>query len=210
MRLADRTLPDALFASYRPVLVAGYGTPVGCHDIGHALRVARWANRLSGEAGADARLCVLAALFHDIGYDSGPGRADHELRSAAAVRVALRDLPDADVATVAEAVASRRFSKLTEPKSPVGMVLDDADNLDALGYVGVARAFLWLGEHRPDPDGPPRDAVADGLAKHVEEKLGRLADLMHTDAAREIAVRRTATVTAFVEGLREETGDDAG
>lgn len=202
-----KTSLSVLLERYRDVLEAGYGPAIGCHDLGHAIRVARLAERIAAAERIDPTPCMLAALFHDIGYRQGQSgkRADHEVRSAAIVERALAgDFAIADIRTITAAVRARRFAKLTERKSSVGRVLDDADNLDALGLIGIARAYLWLGEYRPRFSGAPEIAVCESLAAHCEQKLDQIAVSMHTAAGRALAVERHSRLRAFMTDLRNE------
>jgi uncharacterized protein len=190
--------------------VAGSGP---CHDLSHAVRVALLAERIAAEEGSDRRLAALAGLVHDVGHAfSGPAD-DHNIRSADWLRQRLPGRVSADdLAILVEATSRRRFRYLTEPApSATAAILDDADNLDALGAHGVARAFLWLGEHgRP---GVPTDLaeVAEGdvgaLRRHWAEKLERLPALMRTRPGRRLAAQRAARLRDFLDRLDLEVAD---
>ena len=99
---------------------------------------------------------------------------------------------------ICEAINSVSFSrnKGKRPCTPEGRVVQDADRLDAMGAIGVARAFAYGGEH-----GRP---LASSI-QHFYDKLLLLRDEMNTDAARQIALRRHAFMTAFLEEYRTET-----
>lgn len=209
------SLTSSCFRRYQSALVSGYRDNGPCHDLGHATRVARLAERIARDEGMEAELPVLAALFHDIGHAeaAASGRDDHELRASAAARQILRiKLSPHELDTVCEAIAGRRFAKRGEPRSATGAVLDDADNLDAIGTTGVARVFLWLGEHpsvRPFPDDPWVLAQQPYAAfgKHWDEKLQHLASGMRTATGVRLATARCAQTREFLASLEAEISD---
>ena len=128
-----------------PALVPWYAGVSPCHDLSHVVRVAVLAERIAAAEGAGADAAVLAALLHDAGHgvSDRAGTDDHEERSARIAADLLRDrVPAPVLAEILDAISGRRFRKLALPRERVGAVLDDADNLDALGHIGVARAFL--------------------------------------------------------------------
>jgi uncharacterized protein len=210
------SLTSSCFRHYQGALVSGYRDNGSCHDIGHAVRVARLAERIAHDERMEATLPVLAALFHDIGHAAAgaSGRDDHELRSSEAARQALRiKLSPHELDVVCEAIAGRRFAKRGGPRSATGMVLDDADNLDAIGMTGVARVFLWLGEHPnlwPFPDDPrvlARQPYA-AFQKHWDEKLQHLASGMRTATGARLAAARCAQMREFLASLKAEISSD--
>jgi uncharacterized protein len=209
------SLTSSCFRRYQSALVSGYRDNGPCHDIGHATRVARLAERIAHDEGMEAKLPVLAALFHDIGHAeaAASGRDDHELRASEAARQVLRiKLSPHELDTVCEAIAGRRFAKRGEPRSATGAVLDDADNLDAIGTTGVARVFLWLGEHpnlRPFPDDFCVLAQQPYAAfqKHWDEKLQHLASGMRTATGARLAALRCAQMREFLTSLKAEISD---
>lgn len=194
--------------------ISAAGAAIGpCHDAAHAVRVAVLAEFIARAEHADPDAAVLAALTHDLGHAAASqhGTDDHETRSAQ-IAIELLDglVPAAIVDDVGEAVAGRRFRQLGHPRRPTGAVLDDADNLDALGYSGAARAFLWIGEHGRPVTGPSADpavlAVQDlvALESHWTVKLSLLPGLMHTPTGARLAAVRASSTLSFLTGLRDE------
>jgi HD superfamily phosphodiesterase len=107
--------------------------------------------------------------------------------------------------------------KPCEPRTPEAAVVQDADRLDALGAVGIARTFLVAGSlgsalaHPTDPfptRRPPDDRRF--AVDHFYAKLLTLAGTMRTDAGRAEAERRTAFLRTFLHHLADEFGTDAG
>lgn len=209
------SLTSSCFRRYQSALVSGYRGNGPCHDLGHAIRVAGLAERIAHDEGIEAKLPVLAALFHDIGHAAATAseRDDHELRSSEAARQALRsELSPHELDTVCEAIAGRRFAKRGEPRSATGAVLDDADNLDGIGTTGVARVFLWLGEHldlrlfADDLHVVARQPYT-AFQKHWDEKLQHLASGMRTATGARLAAARSTHMREFLTSLKAEISD---
>lgn len=189
----------------------------GAHDLAHAIRVARNAWILAPSEGADAETCVAAALFHDLVHrpKNHPDAPRTALWSADEARAWCASHPELRPRTeaVAEAIRTHSFSSGSAPTSLEGAILQDADRLDALGAIGIARCFatggamgaeLW---HPEDPWGQahPSDDKAWSL-DHFPLKLLRLRDTFHTEAGRREASRRHAVLEAFRDALRHELG----
>jgi uncharacterized protein len=113
------------------------------HDFDHALRVLQVARRIALAEGADLAIVSAAALLHDIG--EGEGRKDHHLLGAAMTREILREQPPEFVDAVAHAIEAHRFRADPAPRTLEARVVSDADKLDAIGAIGVARVFAHAG-----------------------------------------------------------------
>src|SRR5262245_36207053 len=100
------------------------------HDIAHCLRVADWTVRIAGDA-APARLCIAAALLHDVVNvpKNHPDRGRASERSADVAREVLGELGvgSADVELIAHAIRDHSFTRGAKPESPLGKALQDAD-----------------------------------------------------------------------------------
>jgi uncharacterized protein len=191
------------------------------HDWYHVRRVARLAETLVQEMEpkrVDEDVLFAAVWLHDIGRakeDRGE-IADHAEWGAREAAEILRGLgADADtIEAVQHCVRAHRYSNDVEPETREAEILSDADNLDALGAVGVARTFSYggeLGQPIHDPDLPPEDddtAVGATQFNHIHEKLLSLRDRMYTDAGREAADERHAYVAEFVERLEREAAGE--
>lgn len=189
----------------------------GAHDLGHALRVARMAEVLALESGADAECCVAAALLHDLVYlpknhPDSPRTAILGAEQALEWARATPALASRSEA-IAAAIATHSFSGGAQPRSLEGAVLQDADRLEAIGAIGLARCFatggamgadLWHGED-PWAEHRPLDDKRFSL-DHFEQKLLRLAGRMNTEAGRQRAQIRHQVLVAFLESLRQELG----
>lgn len=190
------------------------------HDWPHAFRVRRNAMEIARSEGADLRVVELAALLHDI--------ADHKFHGGdetAGPREARRWLEGQDVQKpvadeVCQIIARLSFKGAkvnAEPLSLAGQCVQDADRLDALGAIGVARAFAY-GGHKGrllyDPAKPPQlhdsfEAYKKGdgpTLNHFYEKLLLLKDRMHTTTGRRMAEERHAFLEEFLRHFLDEWG----
>ena len=170
-------------------------TNAGGHDVEHTMRVYRNTLRIAEEEqGCDVEIAALAALLHDAD--------DHKLfatKNNANARRFLQDnhVPEQTIDRICEVINSVSYSRNRgkAPETPEGRVVQDADRLDAMGAIGVARTFAYGGEH-----GRP---MADSV-RHFYDKLLRLKALMNTKAGREMAQHRHAFLEAFLKEYLEE------
>ncbi|WP_286680998.1 HD domain-containing protein [Methanoculleus sp. DTU007] len=170
----------------------------GAHGFDHTGRVVRLSEEIGAREGADMDILIPAALFHDIArpLEERTG-ALHEEEGARMAEAYLRSIgyPEDRIAAIAHAVRAHRYSTGIDPATLEARVLSDADKLDAMGAVGIARTFMQAGER----GGGIPDAV-----DHIRAKLLNLKDLMYTKTAREIAAKRHALLVAFLAALEEE------
>lgn len=172
----------------------------GAHDLDHVLRVTRLCEEIGVAEGADMRVLIPAALFHDIArpLEKETG-IPHEEEGARIAEEYLRQAgyDTGRIPAIVHAIRTHRYSTGAEPDTLEARVLSDADKLDAMGAVGIARTFMQAGEHG--------DGI-EGALGHIHEKLLKLRGLMYTDGAREIALRRHALLEQFVDSLEDEIG----
>jgi uncharacterized protein len=204
-----------------PAVVARLPPGEMAHDQHHLVRVYRWALRLAPEAGADADLAGATALVHDLAFvaKDSPDRALGGERSATAAPVVLAAagyLPD-EIAAISSAVRTSSWSRGLAPENALGVVLQDADRLDALGAIGLLRTaacgqFMASAE-RPGRFYDPLDPLAASaralddrtqVVDHLYAKLFRLAAGMHLPTAKVEAERRNRFLHAFVAQLQHE------
>ncbi len=189
------------------------------HDLDHVRRVVALARHIARVEGADEAIVACAAWLHDMerGREDAGGE-DHAVAGARTARQVLPGsglFPPEDVETIADAIASHRFRSGPPPSSVEARCLFDADKLDALGAVGVGRAYMMAGEHgqrlHSEVDGGevPRHVGEIDHAEYspVEEytvKLRHLPDRMTTDEGGRLAERRSAFMASFFEELEAE------
>lgn len=202
----------------------------GGHDFDHVLRVTALAERIARAEGADLAVVQAAALLHDLA--ESVDRERHHLLGAQRAREVLAGQPPAYVDAVAHAIEAHRFRHDPQPITLEAQVLSDADKLDAIGAIGVARAFayagaagtaLWQKSWREianyiateggDAMGDARNAPAALGAAYtpVHEfvyKLDRIPDRLYTASARAIALGRREVMREFFDRLdREAVGE---
>jgi len=213
---ADIALWEARFERF-----VTQGTSDAAHDLAHVLRVVANARRLAASEGARLEVVVPAAWLHDcvsVPKDS-PQRRE---ASALAARIAgqfLRDCayPAGLIPAVEHAIEAHSFSARIPAKTPEARVVQDADRLDALGAVGIARCLMLggaMGRALYDPSEPfPKVRRPDDSANvldHFYLKLFGLADTMTTEAGREEARSRTAFMREYMRQLGAELPEDEG
>jgi len=195
------------------------------HNFDHVLRVLKLAERIGRIEGADMRVLRAAVLLHDIARaDEDAGGACHAEVGAERARLILAGQPAEQVEAVAQAVRAHRFRGAHRPKTVEAMVLHDADKLDAIGAIGVARAYAIAGRcaqrlwAKVPPDyhqrglAEARGDVASEDHTPVHEfryKLSRLQDMMLTETARQIALSRHRFMVEFFQHLELEVEGEA-
>ncbi|UTT44180.1 HD domain-containing protein [Exiguobacterium aurantiacum] len=171
------------------------------HDMAHLERVRRLAIHLAEGEAVDGLVLTLAALLHDV-EDEKLGR-EAGLVARHLDTLALDPDRREHVLTI---IGETSFSKQTDPSTRESAILQDADRLDAIGAIGIARTFQFAGSRGSSLYGEhdPTSAVA-----HFDAKLFRLANQMHTERARQIARERHAFMVTFLDRFEAEwTGQD--
>ena len=187
------------------------------HDTEHIRRVVANATRLARAEGASLDVVVPAAWLHDcvsVPKDSPDRPRASALAAAEAVRL-LRDwdLPADLLPPIAHAIEAHSFSAGIATRTREAAVLQDADRLDALGAIGLARCVMLgaeLGRPLYLPDDPfCEQRQPDDLASSVDHFYTKLLGLpasFQTAAGREEAKRRTEILHQFLSELRHELG----
>jgi uncharacterized protein len=170
----------------------------GSHGLDHVLRVVYLCEVIGKEEGADMRVLLPAAFFHDIArpVEKETG-IPHEEAGALMAERYLRSIryDEECIPGITHAIRTHRYSTGKEPETREARILSDADKLDAMGAVGIARTFIRAGEHR----GEIRDAI-----DHVHKKLLNLSGLMYTKTGRTLAEDRHRFLSMFVRTLTNE------
>lgn len=171
------------------------------HDFFHMKRVARTAGEISVKEGADLFITEAAAWVHDIG--------DAKLSTDPAAEVERLhkflhsiDCTTEEIQKISEAVKNVSFSKGSVPATVEGRIVQDADRLDAIGAVGIARTFAYGGAngqliwHNSHTSGTS--------VQHFYDKLLKLKGLMNTSSAVEIAEERHKFMESYLNQFFEE------
>jgi uncharacterized protein len=187
----------------------------GAHDLSHIRRVVYNAQALAEQEAASLAIVLPAAWLHDcvvVSKDSPHRSQASQLAAATAVRfLRAQSYPEQFLEGIAHAIAAHSFSAQIPPETLEAKVVQDADRLDAIGAVGIARAFIIGGQlGRPiyDEADPfcrkrePDDFVA--TVDHFYTKLFKLVDTMQTEAGRREAQIRTIFLRDFLAQLERE------
>ena len=165
------------------------------HGFDHTFRVYKNAMRIADTEQCDRQIVALAALLHDAD--------DYKLFDTADNANARRFLKEHGVAReqterIIAAINSVSFSKNRDrkPETIEGQIVQDADRLDAIGAVGIARTFAYGGRHGRN---------LESSIAHFHEKLLLLKDMLNTEMAREIAAERHDFMLQFLKHWHEET-----
>ncbi|WP_024693986.1 HD domain-containing protein [Pseudomonas syringae] len=189
----------------------------GSHDIAHLLRVWKNVCAIRNHEGGDARLLLAATLLHDcVAVEkNSPFRASASRLAAARATDVLTEMgwDELSIASVAHAIEAHSFSAQITPLTLEARILQDADRLDALGMVGVARVFYVsgrMGRHLYDPEDPqstqrPYDDQQFAV-DHFHTKLLHLADGFQTDTGASLAKVRHERLKRCLDELMEEIG----
>lgn len=186
------------------------------HDWFHIDRVRKLALEIAAREGADLFICELAALLHDV--------ADEKLNDSKQAGLDKVEqwlclhVSDPHVVThVMTIIATMSYNGGKNPPMETleGQVVQDADRLDALGAIGIARTFMYAGSkgsimHHPDKDFSQYEYRAAGKSAiyHFYEKLLKLKDLMNTAYAKEMAVIRHQWMEMYLEQFYKEWNVD--
>ncbi len=188
------------------------------HDFEHIIRVYKNAEMISKqEESVDLDIVLAAALLHDlVVYPKGSSKtinsADDSAEIAKKILLEYKDYPREKIEKVADAIRTHSYSKRLVPETLEGKILQDADRLDAIGAIGIARTFSVGGsENRSlynptDPFCESERQLDDTqwTLDHIKKKLMILKNSMHTKTAKKIAEERTEFMELFLNQLRKE------
>ncbi|MDM8528021.1 HD domain-containing protein [Anaerolineales bacterium HSG24] len=175
------------------------------HDFDHVLRVLANAKRIGEAEEANMAILQTAVLLHDIArVDQERTGKDHALVGAERARQILTDLayqPEF-IQAVYHAIITHRFRGDNPPTTLEAKILYDADKLDSIGAIGIARVFAYAGHiNRP----LWRDDTNEYTAlQEYNRKLVKIKDRLFTVSARQIAIGRHRFTSTFMEQITAE------
>ena len=187
------------------------------HDLEHVRRVVRRARILAAEEKAELDIVVPAAWLHDavtVPKDSPLRATASRLAADQAVRwLGAWGWPEALLPEIAHAIEAHSFSAGLPPRTIEAKVLQDADRLEAIGAIGLARC-LMLGGAMGRPLYVPADPFCESrpaddrlsAVDHCYTKLLKLEGTMQTEVGRREARQRTEFLRLFLAQLRQEIG----
>ena len=185
------------------------------HDFDHIMRVYKNAQKICKNEKVNPKLVLCAVLLHDIiSFPKSDKRSKlSSIKSAEASQKILKkyDFTRDEIQIISEAIRDHSFSQKKTPKTIEGKILQDADRLDAIGAIGIARVFAVAGsEKRPfyNPDDPFCKKRSSDDQKwtldHFYKKLLLLEPLMNTKSGKSEAKRRTMVLKNFLSDLKKE------
>ncbi|WP_448110432.1 HD domain-containing protein [Pseudomonas lini] len=189
----------------------------GAHDLSHLQRVWHNVRTLHAQEGGDLEVLLAAVLLHDcVAVEKNSPLRSQASRLAAqkasTVLIAM-DWPDAKITAVAHAIEAHSFSANITPTTLEAKIIQDADRLDSLGMLGVARTFYIAGRmgsalYDPlDPEAKERDYDDKRFClDHFQTKLLHLADGFQTTTGQRLAQIRHERLKGFMELFKEEIG----
>ncbi len=192
----DSVFPEERIDEYSKRILEENGK--GAHTYDHTKRVLSLCIEIGTELGANKRVLGAAALLHDIGrpFEEERGKS-HSILSGEISKDFLKDIgySELEVEQVIDAIRTHRFSEGLEPETIEGRILSDADKLDAIGAVGIFRAIAQA---------TVSGKGIHGFLQHADEKLLKLRDLLYTEQAKAIALKRHQLLEGFVNHLQNE------
>lgn len=185
------------------------------HDLAHVQRVVRNAEFLAASMDADANIWVPSAWLHDCVYLSKKDDSVHRASTLSADKAILflRSLsfPERYFQDIHHAIEAHSYSSDIKPQTTEAKLIQDADRLDALGAIGIARCFATGGSmgssiYHPDDPFPQHREPNDMryMVDHFYRKLLKLPPTFNTEPARLEAQRRVAIMEAFLDELSIE------
>ena len=197
-------MDDALLSAAESYVRAFFAGDATGHDAEHTMRVYRLAVRIAREEGANEQVVGLAALLHDVDDAKLSPQTAAELGNARAF-LAAHDVAPVVAEAVLTAIREVSFSKngATPPSTPESACVRDADRLDAMGALGIARAFAFggaRGRALHDPTGEDRTTTI----QHFYDKLLRLSAMMSTASGKRLARHRHQVLVDFLDEFSAE------
>lgn len=187
----------------------------GSHDVAHLHRVWKNCRQISQDEGGDQQILCAAVLLHDcVAVEkNSPQRhlASRMAAEKASIALATLGWSDENINKTAHAIEAHSFSAAIPPQTLEAKILQDADRLDAIGMIGVARCFYIGGRMRralydaADPLAQQRQYDDKRFTlDHFETKLFKLQEGFQTAAGRRMAALRTERMRRFLSELLEE------
>lgn len=176
--------------------VTGRQPPDPAHDIAHLRRVVGCAMRLARTEGARLEVVLPAAWLHDLVWvaKNDPRRSEASILSALAAVELLKEwgYPAELLPEVGHAIEAHSYSAGVEPRTLEAEIVQDADRLDALGAVGVARCFATAGS---------MGSSLENAVQHFHDKLFKIVETLRTEAARTEGRERAGWMRDFLARL---------
>jgi len=173
------------------------------HDYSHTLRVHALTRTIAAEEGAYVPLAELAALLHDVDdHKLSPDTAQGKDRAVAFLQ--SQNVPPEEISRIVRIIDQISFSRnILPPDTPEGKCVQDADRLDAMGAIGIARTFAYGGSHGKTIYDPAGQDTGSSIA-HFYDKLLLLKDRMNTRTGARLAQHRHEVLEEFLAEFFDE------
>lgn len=208
----DKTIINAALEFVRNTFNDDYSG----HDYFHTLRVYKMSTRIAEQENANLIIVQLAALLHDVD-DIKLSPETYVNKGRAVDFLRKHGVSEAMIKTICNIIGEVSFkgTDSVTPETIEGRCVQDADRLDAIGAIGIARAFAYGGNHNRiihDPEiKPDVNMDADKYQSHISttinhfyEKLFQLKDLMNTDTAKKISEQRDDYMRTYISEFLDE------
>jgi uncharacterized protein len=229
-QIFNQNMDNKIFQKIKGIVEKEENCTDAGHDMDHTMRVYNTCLELAKSyPDADLEIIQYAALLHDIGgqkeIQDKSGGTDQAIVGAEMAGPILREfgLSEEKIKHVQECIISHRFKTDNQPKTIEAKILFDADKLDAIGAIGVARAFVWVGNnhakiyYRPENleqyakenlngkiNGRIQDKSKHSFQIEFETKIKFIVDKLYTEKAKEIGRERTEFFRNFLQRLEQE------
>ena len=198
------------------------------HNFDHVMRVYNLALHLAENETVDLDVIKAAVLLHDIGgkkeVDDPTGKTDHAIEGAKMAEPILNNLGYSKdkIKHIQDCIISHRYRTGNEAKTKEAQILFDADKLDTLGAIGIARSFVWVGRNNAKIytdinieeyinenlggkiNGRIQDKTKHSPQIEFETKLKFLITKLHTEKAKEVCKERIEFYKSFLDRLKRE------
>lgn len=173
------------------------------HDYYHIERVVINSRKISQTEQADSFIVELAAWLHDLGDQKLNNGID---KSEELISTFLKSsfVEQSIINRVVEIVSQVSFSKGNKPSSIEAEIVQDADRLDAIGAIGIARCFAYGGSKNRILYSPDEKVKENSSIQHFYDKLFKLKDMMNTESAKLIAVKRHSFMEEYIAEFYRE------
>ena len=209
---------QALIAAIANEVRAKLGAESSGHDWWHIQRVWRMARRLGQNYDVDMLVVELAALLHDIAdwkLHGGDETIGPRVARSILEKHRVQEEVIQAVSSIISEISFKGAGVASEPSTMEGKIVQDADRPDAIGAIGIARAFAYGGYVRQtmhDPDTRPAIHMSkeeyisnrSSTINHFYEKLLLLVDRMNTREAKDIAQNRNEYMQAYIQRFDQE------
>lgn len=184
------------------------------HDWQHVERVVKTAESIAKKEKANLSIVKISAYLHDIGrIDLREENYDHAIEGAKIARKILKkyNLTKEQIENIAHCIESHRFRNNLIPKTKEAKCLHDADKIDNLGAIGIARSYIYLGETmdcviymKPKKEKNPNKRRTNSVQEEYEIKYKHLPNRLTTKTGRAIAKKRVKYMKSYLDQLEKE------